>query len=75
MFSLFLDLSDWDVVEVLRERQVDFDVEENPEMPGFFIGCLNCREISDCFVSEGEAHRAILAEVVGHLHYYEDVEK
>lgn len=74
MFSLFVDLNDWDVVEALRERQVDFDVEENPEMPGFFIGHINCREISDCFVSEGEAHRAILAEIVGHLQYFENVE-
>lgn len=74
MLSLFLDLSDWDVVEALRERQVDFDVEENTEMRGFFIGHINCREVSDCFVSEGEAHRAILAEVVGYLQYFEDAE-
>lgn len=38
MFSLFVDLSDWEVLEKLRERQIDFYVEEDDEMPGFFKG-------------------------------------
>jgi len=74
MFSLFVDLSDWEVLEKLRERQIDFYVEEDDEMPGFFKGYINCKSLFYSFTSEENAHREILAEVVGRQHFYEDVE-
>lgn len=74
MFSLFVDLSDWEVLENLRERQIDFYVEEDDEMPGFFKGYINCKSLFYSFTSEENAHREILAEVVGRQHFYEDVE-
>ena len=73
MFSLFLDLGDWEVLRKLRERQIDFYVEEDGEMPGFFKGYINCKSLFYSFTSEENAHRAILAEIVGHHQFYEDV--
>lgn len=74
MFSLFIDLSDLDVLEKLHERQLDFYVEEDDEMPGFFKGYINCKSLSNVFTSEESAHRAILAEAIGYLQYYTDAE-
>lgn len=73
MFGLFVDLSDAEVLEKIQEHQIDYDVEPDEEMPDFFKAYVNCRSLPDLFTREEEAHRAILAHVVGWENFYENV--
>lgn len=44
-------------------------------MPDFFKAYVNCRSLPDIFTREEEAHRAILAHVVGWEKFYENVKE
>lgn len=75
MSGLFVDLSDYEVMEKLNELQVDFFVEADEEDSSFFKGFVNCRPLPELFTTEENAHRGILADVVGWEKSYEDLQQ
>lgn len=75
MFGLFVDLSDFEVLEKIKEHQIDYDIESDEDMPDFFKAFVNCKSLPDIFTTEEEAYRAILAHAVGAEKFYEYVDE